>query len=247
MNGRTTRFSPQVLARIGGALYLIIIALGLFGETFVRERLIAWGDPTATAERILASEALWRFSVAAELFYLMCAVALAAILLSLLRPVHRDLAVLMVLLDLVSVAVEAVGRLQLVSALTTLRSAKALDAFEPQQIHALAYLSLQAHGRGWSIALLFFGGACLAIGYLVFRSGFLPRLLGVLMAVAGLGYLLDGFALILSPVLHGIVFPFSLLPAFVAELSLALWLLVRGVDVAKLERLRLRNREGDRT
>ena len=230
-----TRTSPLVLARLAGALYVIVIVLGAFGEMFVRGRLIVWGEPTGTAERILGSESLWRFSVAAELFYLLCALVIAAIFLALLRPVNRDLAMLMVFFNLVGIAVEAVSRLQLVSALSTLRTAETLAAFEPPQIDALAYLSLQAHGRGWSIALLFFGGFCVTIGYLIFRSGYLPRLIGGLMVVAGLGYLLDSFALILSPAFHGIVFPFSLLPALVAESSLALWLLIKGIDVTRFE------------
>jgi len=225
--------SPRVLSRIGGVLYLIIIVFGAFGEMFVRGKLIVWGDPTATAAKILASESLWRFSVAAELFYLLCAVALAAIFYVLLRPVSRDLALLAVFFNLVSIAIEATGRLHLISALTVLRGAERLTAFEPNQVHALAYLSLQSHGRGFSISLLFFGCVCLVLGYLIFRSGYLPKLLGVLMQIAGLGYLMDGFALILSPAFHAMIFPASLLPAFVAESSFCLWLLVKGVNVEK--------------
>lgn len=233
MKARQPAVPIQLLARIGGALYLIIIVFGVFGEAFVRGRLIIWGDPTATAERILAAEALWRFSVGAELFYLLCAVVVATILWVLLRPAGRDLAVLAVLFNLVAIAVEAIGRLQLITALNTLRSADALAAFEPAQVHALAYLSIQAHGRGFSVALLFFGCFCLAVGTLIFRSGYLPRAIGVLMQIAGAGYLLDGFALILSPPFHSAIFPFSLMPALVAESALCLWLLIRGVDVAR--------------
>jgi hypothetical protein len=125
--------APQVLSRIGGVLYLIIIAFGIFGEMFVRGNLIVWGDPTATAEKILASESLWRFSVAGELFYLLCAVALAGIFYVVLRPVSRDLALLAVFFNLVSIAVEATGRLHLISALSVLRDAERLSAFAPDQ------------------------------------------------------------------------------------------------------------------
>jgi hypothetical protein len=233
MEEHRVEVSPRALARLGGALYLIIIVFGIFGELFVRGKLIVSGDPTATAEKILASERLWRFSVAAELFYLLCAVALAAIFYVLLRPVSRDLARLALLFNLVSIAVEASGRLYLISALAVLRGAETLTMFEPGQLHALAYLSLQAHGRGFSISLLFFGCVCLVLGYLLFRSGYFPKLLGVLMQIAGLGYLTDGFALILSPAFHALIFPASLLPAFVAELSFCLWLLVKGVNMEK--------------
>jgi len=233
MEHREVRTSPRTVARIGGALYLIIILLGLFGEVFVRGRLIVWGDATATAERILASEALWRMSVAAELFYLLCAVVLAVIFYVLLRPVSPDLALLAIFFNLVAIAIEASSRLHLISALSVLRGADKLAAFEPSQVHALAYLSIQAHGRGFSIGLLFFGCVCLVLGWLIYRSGYLPRFLGILMVIGGMGYLADGFALILSPSLHATIFPASLLPAFVAELSLCFWLLVRGVNVPK--------------
>jgi hypothetical protein len=233
MKEPVARVSPQLLARIGGAIYLYIIVFGIHGEAFVRERLIAWGDPAATAERILAAEPLWRFSVTAELSYLLAAVVLTMIFYVLLRPVGRDVALLAVCFNLVAVAVEAVGRLQLISALTTLRSAETLAAFEPAQVHALAYIALQTHARGFGISLLFFAGVCLALGWLIYRSGFLPRLLGGLMALAGLGYLANTFALLLSPALHARIFPAVLVPAFVAESTLCLWLLVRGVEVEK--------------
>lgn len=233
MENHPTRISPRTLARIGGALYLVIIFFGLFGEMFVRNRLIVWGDPTATAENILASESLWRFGIAAQLFYLLCAVALAAIFFVLLRPVSRNLALLAVFFNLVSIAVEATSRLHLFSALTILRGAERLAAFTTDQQHALAYLSLQLHGRGFSASLLFFGCVCLVVGYLMFHSGYLPRFLGVLMLIAGLGYLTDGFALILSPAFHAAIFPASLLPAFVAESCVCLWFLIRGVNLDK--------------
>lgn len=235
MTSHAIEASPERLARVAGALYLFVIVVGLFGEMFVRGRLIVWSDPTATAERILASESLWRFSVAAELLYLLFAVVLAAIFFVLLRPAGRDLALLAVLFNVVAIAIEAVGRLQLIVALAVLRGAESLAAFEPGQVHALAFLFVRAHGRGFSVSLLFFGGFCLVVGTLISRSGYLPKLIGVLIQIAGLGYLLDGFALILSPAFHSMIFPFSLLPAFVAESSLALWLLVKGVDVARFE------------
>lgn len=233
MEKHEARISPNALARVGGTLYLIIIVFGIFGEMFVRERLVVWGDPTATAEKILASEWLWRFSVSAELFYLLCAVALAAIFYVLLRPVSRDLALLAVFFNLVSIAVEATGRLNLILGLGVLRGGEHLTAFDPSQQHALAYLYVQAHGRGFSVSLLFFGCVCIVIGYLMFRSGYLPKILGGLMVVAGVGYLTDGFSLILSPAFHATIYPASLVPAFIAEVSVCLWFLIKGVNLTK--------------
>ncbi len=227
------RTSPQIYARIGGVLYLIIIIVGLFGEAFIRNKIIVSGDATATAANIRSLESLWRFGIAAEFVLLICAVGLALIFFVLLRPVSRDLALLAVFFNLVTIAVEAAATLNLVAALFPLRNAGYLRAFEPEQLYAMASLSVESHGYGFGVALIFFGCFCLILGYLIFRSGYLPKALGVLMQVAGLCYLTNSFALIVSPSLADRLFPAILLPAFVGEASLCLWLLVKGVNVSK--------------
>ena len=225
--------SPQTYARIGGVLYLIIIVVGLFGEAFVRDRLIVSGDATATAANIRSMESLWRFHIAAELFLLICAVALLLILYALLRPVSRDLALLAVFINLVSIGIEAATTMYLLQALFPLGNAGYLKAFTREQLYAMASLSLKSHGYGFSVSLLFFGCFCLIVGYLIFRSGYLPKTIGVLMQIAGLSYLTNSFALILAPAFANRLFPAILLPAFVGEASLCLWLLVKGVNVPK--------------
>src|SRR5262245_51981282 len=225
--------SPRALARLGGVLYLIIIVAGLFGEAFVRDRLIVSGDAAATAGNLRASELLWRAGIAGNLFHLACAVALTLIFYVLLRPVGRDLALLAAFFDLVSIVIEATSKLYLVAALFPLRSAEYLKVFEPEQLHALAYLSIRSHSYGFGISLIFFGCACLVLGYLIYRSGYLPRFLGVLMQIAGLCYLTNSFALILAPALANRIFPAILVPAFIGEASLCLWLIVKGVDLEK--------------
>ncbi len=235
MADRTVETSPQVYARIGGVLYLIIIVVGIFDEAFVRNRIIVSGDATATAANIRSLESLWRFGIAAEFFLLICAVALTLIFFVLLRPVSRDLALLAVFFNLVSVAVEAAVQLYLLGALFPLGKAEYLRAFEPEQLYALASLSVKSHSYGFGVALIFFGCVCLILGYLIFKSGFLPKALGVLMQIAGLSYLTDSFALILAPTFANRIFPAVLVPAFVGEASLCLWLLVKGVNVEKWE------------
>ncbi len=225
--------SPQVLSRIGGVLYLIVIVLGLFGEAFVRERIIVSGDATATAANIRSLESLWRFGIAGEFLLLICATVLTLILFALLRPVHRDLALLTVFFNLVTIAVEAVAALNLVAALFPLGNAGYLRAFEPEQLHAMASLAVKSHSYGFGVALIFFGCECLVLGYLIFRSSYLPKAIGVLMQVAGWCYLTNSFALLLAPTFANRLFPAILVPAFVGEASLCLWLLVKGVNVEK--------------
>src|SRR5207244_6071405 len=114
MTSHPIETSPQLYARIGGALYLIIIVIGLYGEAFVRGKLIVSGDATATAANIMSHESLWRFHIAAELFLLICAVALLLILFVLLRPVSKDLALLVVFFNLVSIGIEVTTKMYLV-------------------------------------------------------------------------------------------------------------------------------------
>jgi uncharacterized protein DUF4386 len=233
MEERKVEASPRVVSRIGGVLYLIIIVLGLFNEAYVRNRIIVSGDAAATAANIRSFESLWRFGIAAEFFMLICAISLTLIFFVLLRPVNRDLALLAVFFNLVSVAVEASVQLYLLGALFPLGQAEYLKAFKPEQLYAMASLSVKSHGYGFGVALIFFGCVCLLLGYLIFKSGYLPKTVGVLMQLAGLSYLIDSFALILSPSFANRIFPVILIPAFIGELSLCLWLLVKGVNVEK--------------
>jgi hypothetical protein len=233
METQQMEVSPQVLARTGGVLYLIIIVIGIFGEAVVRGSIVVAGDATATAANIMAQESLWRFGIAAELCLLICATSLTVIFYLLLKPVSNVLALLVVFFNLVSVAVEAVATLNLITALFPLENAAYLSAFVPEQLYVLARMAVRAHTYGFGVALIFFGCECLIVGYLIFRSGYLPKVIGVLMQIAGLCYLVNSFALILAPDFASQLFPAILLPAFVGEASLCLWLLFKGVNIEK--------------
>jgi hypothetical protein len=134
MTTSTIEHSPQLYARISGGLYLIIIIVGLFGEAFVRDRLIVSGDATATAVNIMSHESLWRFHIATELFLLICAIALLLILFVLLRPISRDLALLAVFINLVSIGIEAATTMYLLEAVS------ARECWVPQSVCARAAL-----------------------------------------------------------------------------------------------------------
>ena len=236
MDERSIEASPRTLARIGGFLYLIIIAVGLYGEVFIRERLVVSGDAAATAANIRSMESLWRFGVAAELLLLTCAVVLTWIFFILLRPVSRDLALLATFFNLVSMALETAYTMYLLQALFPLGTGGYLKAFTPAQLDALTTLAAKSHGYGFGVSLIFFGWYCLIYGYLIWRSGYIPNVIGALYQVAGLCYLINSFALILSPDFAGRLYPAILAPAFVGEVSLCLYLLVRGVNVEKWRR-----------
>ena len=240
MNHLRSRVSPQVVARIGGVLYLIIILIGIVGEGLIREPLIVSGNAAATAERIRAAEPLWRAGIAGELVLLTCGTALTLIFYVLLRPVSRELALLAVFFNLVSIAIEAVASIHLMESLYFLGGSY-MSGVAAAQRDAFAYLSTRLHGYGFGVALIFFGWVCLVVGTLIFRSGYFPKLIGILMQIAGVCYLIDSFALILDPPLASRLFPAILLPSLIGESSFCLWLLVKGVDVP---RWKLRVSEG---
>jgi hypothetical protein len=215
-------------------LYLFIIVAALFGEAYVRGRLIEWGDAAATAANILGAETLFRVGLAGEMLTCVCDVALSVILYVLLKPVSRILALLGAAFRLTFVAIYGVAKLFEVAALVALGSVDRLSALEPQQLHDLAYLSLRVHSYGYGVSLLFFGVCCVLFGHLIRSSGFLPRIIGVLLVIGGVGYVIFSLTQILSPVFAArMLFPWIMLPAFVAELALCLWLLVKGVDAEK--------------
>lgn len=227
-----TRPPLVALARLGGVLYAIIIAGGLFGEAFIRGGLIVWGDAAKTAANIRSAEALWRFGIALEFFMLVCTVCLGLILLVLLRPVSRELAWLAIFFNLVTVAVEAANEQRLLEALFA-ATGSSLSAAAPVPLHAAVGLSLKSYAHGFGVSLVFFACECLIVGYLIFRSRYVPKVVGVLMAFAGACYLINSFALFTSPALSSRIFPAILVPAFIGETSLCLWLLVKGVDVER--------------
>lgn len=221
------------LARLGGLLYLAIIVLGLFGEAFVRNTLVVPGDAAATAAAIAGAPGLWRAGIVGDLLMHVLDVPVIVILYLLLKPVNRTLAQLATLFNIVQTAVLVLNKLSLLLPLFLLEPSAYLQALPAEQLQALSQLAIKAHGYGFGIGLIFFGCACLVRGQLIARSGYLPSLIGRLLQLAGLCYLVNSVALLMWPALASQLFPAILLPAFVAELALSLWLLVKGVDLQR--------------
>jgi hypothetical protein len=233
MSSQKSKIWPQTYARVAGVLYLFNILAGLFGEVFVRNKLIVAGDAAATAHNIMASSFLFRTGIAGDLLMHVSDVPMILIFYVLLKPVSKDLSLLAALFNLVQTAVLVANKLTLVAVVVFLGNANSLKAFDPGQLQALANVCLALHEYGFSIGLVFFGFACLVVGYLMFKSGYFPKALGTLQFIAGLCYLANSFALILSPALAAKMFPAILLPAIIGELSTCLWLIVKGVNLAK--------------
>ncbi|MFC6224118.1 DUF4386 domain-containing protein [Hymenobacter artigasi] len=230
---RSVNASPQGYARLGGALYLAIILFGAFSEGFVTNKLLVAGDAAASARNILAAPGLWQGGVAANVLVVLLAVPLLWIEYLLLRPVSRSLALLSLLFNAVSLAVEAVSKVFLLLVMPTLANAGYRHAFGGAQVSALANMALKSHELAFNLALLFFGVTCLLNGYLIVQSGYLPKAVGRLLQVAGASYLLACWAALFAPALADVLLPGILLLPLLGESSFCLWLLIKGVDVAK--------------
>lgn len=234
MTTRLAGMPAHTAARFAGVLYLIIIAGGLFAEAFVRQQLIVPGDPGATVRNILEQELLYRVGFAVHLFYLACALPLMLIFYRLFQRVSRDAALLALLFGVVAITIEGVNLLNHLAPVRLL-AGESLDALSLEQLHSLLYAYASLFGSGFAISLVFFGVFCYLLGYLIYRSGFLPRFLGILMGLAGLCYLTNSFSLFIAPGFASLLFPYILLPCLAAELALALWLVVMGVNVREWE------------
>ena len=220
--------SIQRTARTAGLLYLILAVCGGFAEFFVRQSLIVRGDAAATVANILGSQALFRFGIVAELAGQVAFVLLVLALYRVLKPVDRFQARAMVAFVLVAVTITCLNMLNQFAALYLVDGGGHLAAFDAGQLDALVMAFLDLHQAGYLIAQVFFGLWLLPLGYLIVRSGFIPKLIGVLLMIACFGYLADVVTFFLAPGFGVSVSEFT----FVGELLLMIWLLVRGVNAA---------------
>ena len=220
------------MARIAGLLYLAIIVGALFIPFATVPSGMMRGDAALpTVAHILAARQLYALAGIAQAILGACDIAVALILYELLKPVGRSLALLAAFFRLVFVAIANANLLNHFAPLLLLSGD--LGAFTPEQLQALAGMFLRLRTIGLDIALVFFGFHCVILGYLLFRSTFFPRVLGLLMAVGGVGYIANIFATVLPLDVAARLFPYVMLPAGVAELGLSLWLIVVGVNAAK--------------
>jgi hypothetical protein len=225
MTERTKKSSLSLMARIAGALYLLTMLTGIFAEGFVSGRLVVSGDAAATANNILAHRSLFQLAFAVYIIEMACQVAMTALFYRLLKPAGRSVSLVAAYLGLTGCVIKTLSRLFFITPLFILGGAHYLSVFSTQQLQALALLFLKVNDHGAGIALVFFGFYALLTGYLMIRSTFLPRILGVLSVLGGLGWLS-----FLYPPLGHRLFPYIAASGLLGALSLIVWLLVKGVN-----------------
>jgi hypothetical protein len=234
VTGRIAKASPQVEARAVGALWLTCIVTIIFA--FVSESaLIARDDAAATAANILANELLFRLGLAADVISGASYLGLTALLYRLLRPAGGSISLVAAFFGLCGVAVGGMAYLARLAPLVLLRGDQYLGAFTADQLQAMAFAALKLQLQAFSISTVFFGTQCVLAGCLIARSTFLPRVLGVMLAIGGSGYVFIAFANFLEPSFAARLTPFFLPLVLAGEGSLTVWLLAKGVDVRRWE------------
>lgn len=234
---RTAATPPFIVthARVVGFLLLLPIPLDLFGSQFVPSKLIVPGDAATTARNILASEWLFRLGIVSTLLLLLVDIVVVLVYYQLFKPVNKNLAGLMVILNLLGVPLAMLNELNNFAILLLLHSADSSRVFTPDQVHTLVSLLLNVHTTGSTIGGLFWGLWLVPYGVLVIRSGFFHRWIGVLLIIECVGFLIQSFGGFLVPDLDA---TFALLPGLTswAELFVPLWLVIKGVNVAQWEK-----------
>ena len=225
MTERITEASPRLTARITGVFYLITILTRIFAQGFVSERLVVSGDAAATATNILAHSSLFQLGFAVYLVEMACQIAMTALFYDLLKPAGRIVSLLAAFLGFAGCVIKTLSRVFFIAPLIVLGGAHYLSVFSVEQLQALSLLFLKVNDRGAAIALVFFGFYALLTGYLIIRSTFLPRILGVVSVIAGLGWLT-----FLYPPLGYRLFPYVAAFGLLGAASLIFWLLVFGVN-----------------
>jgi hypothetical protein len=221
----------QRYARIAGALFLVSLVAGGLGEAYIPSKLIVAHDAAATLANIKNFEVLYRLGFATFLIESLCDITLAAILYALLKPVSKELSLLAAFFGLVGTALFAFAEAFYFAPLLLIAGgADYLKTFAPDQLNSLVLLSMKFYGYAGMIFTAYYGMSWIVRAYLIFRSGYLPKFLGILMAIGGIGFVVRNFILILAPAYASDVL---LMLMFPGGLAMTIWLLVKGVDVAK--------------
>ena len=228
MTDRPIETSPQFYARLAGICYLLGAQASVFGQMIIPSRLVVSGSAAATAANILAHESLYRFGAVLAFISVPFHIVWAILFYQLFKPVNRSISLLAAFVMLMACTMWTLCALFSLAPLLILKGTSPLSAFAPEQLQTLALVLLRLDAQAFDVGLVFFGLWCILIGYLIARSIFLPRIIGLLYALAGMGYL----TLLWQP-LAKYLYPYNLALAGPGEISLLLWLLVKGVNVPK--------------
>lgn len=236
MPNQISSLSANLLARICGVLYIYIIVGGMFMGLYVRPSLVVPGDAELTANKILAGEFFFRMGITAELLTIASDIAVAVILYLLFRQINHTVALLAAFMRFAADIILGMSSLLQFAALRFVKDSSFLDTFSTDQTQAFALLAMNLQNDGYTICLFFFGFALISLGYVIYRASYFPSIIGVLLIIAGVCYLVHNLAYFLKLEFAAALEPLIYVPMFIAEFSLAAWLLIKGVDAVHWEK-----------
>lgn len=237
--------SVRGYARWAGVLALVLVVCGPFSMMYIPTTLVVPGDAAATAQKMVASESLFRFGILSDTVIFLTEVILIGLLYALLKPVNATVSLMAAMARLAMAVVQGVNVLNSIVVLLLLSGAGYLGVFSSGQLHALALLFVNTHEQAVHVWECFFALHCFLLGWLIFRWGAVPQILGPLMAMAAAGYLGNGLGNLLHPGSKAILAPIVAITAIFGELPFFLWLLIKGVDVDALQTLASRGPRHD--
>ena len=224
--------SIKTTAGIAGILYLLQIPLGVFGILYVPKVLIVTGNMAATASNIIANEFLFRLSIVSAILCALVTIATALYIYKVLKFVNESHAKWILLFILIDAPISMLNELNSIAVVLLVKSHEYAITFTQSQLHSLVSTFLDLHKYGHQIAGIFFGLWLLPMGYLVFKSTYIPKVIGVFLIVTCLGYLIDFTTFFLYPNFGIIISEYT----WAGEVLMVLWLLIKGVNVEKFEK-----------
>ncbi|WP_207494876.1 DUF4386 domain-containing protein [Aridibaculum aurantiacum] len=227
-----TTTSIKTTARTAGFLYLLQIPLGVFGIVYVPQALIVIGDPGKTVSNILANEFIFRLSIVSAILCALVTIATAVYIYRVLKSINKQQARWIVIFTIIVAPITILNELNNVAVLLLLKYPEYSPAFTPGQVNNLVSIFLDIHHYGLQLAGIFFGLWLFPMGYLVLRSTYIPKIIGILLMVTCLGYLLDFLIFFLLPGFNVIISEYT----WLGEVLMVLWLLIKGVNAKRFEK-----------
>lgn len=233
---KNQEYSYQKIARIAGITYLIIIVCGIFSEAYVRSSLVVYSDASATVNNITQSESLFRLGIVSDIIVLFGDITISILLYILLKKINKTLALLATAFRLIVVAISGANVFNMISALLLISGTEYLNTFNAEQVGSSILFLFKSHSYGYDVVLAFFSIHCLLLGLLFLKSELIPKILSAALIVTAICYFIFSFGRFLFPQLTSNLYPLILLPPLISELTLALWLLFKGINYNKIQK-----------
>ncbi|WP_298534574.1 DUF4386 domain-containing protein [uncultured Algibacter sp.] len=222
-------YSNKTLGRLAGLFFLVLAVTGIFAEFFVRQKLFVPGDFSATTENIINNQWLFRLGFISDLIMSTAFFVYAFILYVIFKNVSKSVSLFMLLCVVISVAMYCQNMLNQFSALEFLINTEYSVAFNNEQLKSLSSYYFNIHGHGYLVNQIFYGLYLFPLGYMIFKSGLVPKIIGVFLILGCIGDLIDFVVHFLYPGTHSVLLNNITIPADIGEISLCLWLIIMGV------------------